>query len=81
LALLATWFLTQETRRGKNPDTGADRAASAGADRRLVEPRHAMSSAGAYSPHDEPPFAAQRASSALSLAAAQPLAAATVVFD
>jgi SRSO17 transposase len=29
LALLATWFLTQETRRGKNPDTGADGAAGA----------------------------------------------------
>jgi SRSO17 transposase len=30
LALLATWFLTQETRRGKNPDAGADGPPSRG---------------------------------------------------
>jgi SRSO17 transposase len=29
LSLLATWFLTEETRRGKNPDPCADRAAVA----------------------------------------------------
>lgn len=29
LSLLATWFLTQEARGGKNPDAGVDRAASA----------------------------------------------------
>ena len=29
LSLLATWFLTQETRRGKNPDAGVDGAAGA----------------------------------------------------
>jgi hypothetical protein len=29
LSLLATWFLTQETRRGKNPDAGADGPAGA----------------------------------------------------
>src|SRR5947209_3093513 len=39
LSLLATWFLTQETRRGKNPDTGADGAAAARAAGRGVEPR------------------------------------------
>ena len=33
LALLATWFLTQEARRGKNTDACADRAASADDDR------------------------------------------------
>jgi hypothetical protein len=33
LALLAAWFLTQETRRGKNPDPRADVAATAAADR------------------------------------------------
>ncbi len=31
LALLAAWFLTEETRRGKNPDTCADVAATSGA--------------------------------------------------
>ena len=33
LALLAAWFLTQETRRGKNPDPGSDVAATSGAHR------------------------------------------------
>jgi len=33
LSLLAAWFLNQETRRGKNPDTGADVTADASTDR------------------------------------------------
>jgi hypothetical protein len=33
LALLAAWFLTQETRRGKNPDRCADAAATSGSRR------------------------------------------------
>ena len=33
LALLAAWFLTEETRRGKNPDPGADIAAAQAAHR------------------------------------------------
>jgi len=33
LALLAAWFLNQETRRGKNPDPRAEHAASTGTDR------------------------------------------------
>jgi SRSO17 transposase len=70
LALLATWFLTQEARRGKNPDTGADGSAGADDDRWLVEPAAARSSTGTDSPHDEPPFAAERRSAALSLATA-----------
>jgi len=78
LALLATWFLTQETRRGKNPDPGADRAAGAGDAGRVAGPAGGLSSAGAYSPHDEPPLEAQRRSATLSLATAQPLATATV---
>jgi len=78
LSLLATWFLTKETRRGKNPDSGADGSASAGADRRLAEPAAGRSSAGAYSPQYEPSLEAQRRSTTLSLATTQPLAAATV---
>ena len=35
LALLAAWFLMEETRRGKNPDPRADVAADAGPDREL----------------------------------------------
>ncbi len=55
LSLLAAWFLNQETRRGKNPDPGADDAPTAavdrGADRRTpphersliaLPPKHAM---------------------------------------
>jgi SRSO17 transposase len=42
LALLAAWFLTQETRRGKNTDPRADVAAASGSDRGRdrVSPRH-----------------------------------------
>lgn len=78
LSLLATWFLTQETRRGKNTDTGADAPASASADRGAAEPGVERPSLHKDSPHHEPPFAAQRGSAALSLATAQTLAAATV---
>lgn len=75
LALLATWFLTQETRRGKNPDAGTDGAASAGDDRRIVERDLAVRWSGAHSPDDEPPIEAERRGSVLSLASSQTLAA------
>ncbi len=78
LALLATWFLTQETRRGKNLDTCADGAPSAEDDRPVAEWDVEVRSSGADSPYDESPFEAQRGSVALSLASPQPLAAATV---
>jgi SRSO17 transposase len=78
LSLIAAWFLTQETRRGKNPDPRLDDAASASAARLLTEPTLGLPAADPDAPDDEPPAAAQRASTALSLAATQPLAAATV---
>ena len=78
LSLLATWFLTQETRREKNPDPGADGSAGAGDDRRSAEPAVGLSSAGAPSPQHEPPFEAQRRSATLSLATMQTLGAAPV---
>ena len=68
LSLLATWFLTQETRRGKNADAGVDGAAGAGADRGFAERAFGLSSSVADSPHGEPPFASQRGGTALSLA-------------
>jgi len=42
LSLLATWFLNQEARRGKNPDPGTDDAATEAVDRGLDReaPRH-----------------------------------------
>src|SRR5215468_7433254 len=51
LSLLATWFLTQETMRGKNPDPGADGPAGAGDDRRFAQPAGGPLPTGADSPH------------------------------
>jgi hypothetical protein len=68
LSLLATWFLTEETRRGKNQDTRADRAAGPRAAGWLAEPTLGQSAARASSPHDGSPFEAQRKGTVLSLA-------------
>jgi SRSO17 transposase len=78
LALLATWFLTQETRRGKNPDAGPDGAASAAADRRIAEPAVAASWPGPPAAHGPASLTAQRGSAAVPLATTQTLAPATV---
>ena len=78
LALLATWFLTQETRRGKNTDSRANGAASAEDDRPTAEWDAEMRSSVTNSPDHESPFEAQRTSEALSLASSQALTAATV---
>ena len=78
LALLATWFLTQETRRGKKTNPCVDGAASAEDDRPVAEWIVEVRPPGAYSPDDESPFETERRSAALSLASPQTLAAATV---
>jgi SRSO17 transposase len=78
LALLATWFLTQEARRGKNTDPCFDSTASAEDDRPVAEWDVEVRSPGAYSADDESPFEAERRSAALPLAPSQTLAAATV---
>jgi SRSO17 transposase len=78
LSLLATWFLTQETRRGKNPDARVDHAAGACADRGVAEAPVAKRGPGAPAPHRQPPVAAQRNGAAVPLAESQPLATATV---
>jgi SRSO17 transposase len=78
LSLIATWFLTQETRRGKNPDTGADDAAGTGTARRTARRDVGQSSAGADAAEYEPSIAAERGSTTLSLATTQPLGTATV---
>ncbi|MFO0843065.1 MAG: IS701 family transposase [Gemmataceae bacterium] len=75
LSLLATWFLTQETRRGKNPDAGADGAASTSADGGAAQPVAQGSPSRANPPHGQPTLETQRASPALSLEATQTLAA------
>jgi len=68
LSLLATWFLTQETRRGKNPDAGVDGAAGGGFAGVFAERAFRVSSSVAESPADEPSFASQRGSTLVSLA-------------
>jgi SRSO17 transposase len=78
LSLLATWFLTQETRRGKNPDTGADGAAGAVAVSRAVEPAVGLPGPHAAASQRPSTIEAQRRGTLLSLAETQPLAAATV---
>jgi len=76
LSLLATWFLMQETRRGKNTDTCPDGATGASAARRDAQPPVALQNADASSPYNESPFATERGSAALPLASPQLLAAA-----
>jgi SRSO17 transposase len=75
LALLATWFLTKETRRGKNLDPRADRAPSAQDDRPALEWPAPVRSSTTHSPHDEPALAQKRNRPSLPLAPSQPLAA------
>jgi SRSO17 transposase len=78
LALLATWFLTQETRRGKKADAGADAAAGTGAAGGAAEAVAAERDSGAPAPHREPPTAPKRGSAVVPLAEPQPLAAQAV---
>jgi SRSO17 transposase len=78
LALLATWFLTQETRRGKNTDACSDSAASAEDDQPVAERNVEMRSPSTYSTDDESSFEAERGSTALPLAMLQAIAPATV---
>jgi SRSO17 transposase len=78
LSLLAAWFLTQETRRGKNTDGGVDRAAGTSGDRADAESVAGLRSVLLPSANDAASFTAQRGSTALPLEATQPLAAATI---
>ena len=78
LALLATWFLTEEARRGKNPDAGANRAAGPGDDRGDPDRGAGLPPAGAGAPHHQPPPPPQRGGPAVPLAQPQPLAPSTL---
>jgi SRSO17 transposase len=78
LSLLATWFLTEETRRGKNPDAGVDDAAGARAAGGAAQPAAEGSPGRADSPYRQPPLETQRGSPALPLAATQPLASSSL---
>jgi SRSO17 transposase len=78
LALLATWFLTQETRRGKKVDAGVDRAATGGVDRQAAESSAGELPCGAQSAHRATLAQTQRGGQAVPLEASQPLATAAV---
>src|ERR1700722_1038657 len=56
LALTATWFLTEEARRGKKMDTGFDGDAVAEADRRRVAAAVGYGTFGVHETHREPAF-------------------------
>lgn len=78
LSLIATWFLTRETRRGKNPDSRADGPASAGHDCWPAEPPIRNSLLGPSASYYPAPTKAQRAGKVLPLETTQPLAASTL---
>jgi SRSO17 transposase len=56
LALVATWFLTMEARRGKKMDAGVDGATVAEADRGGVGATVGHRAVGVYASHGEPAF-------------------------
>jgi len=78
LSMIATWFLTQETRRGKNPDTRADDRTTETPDSWGVETPLGLSSRLLPSPHCEAKIGAKRGGASLPLETPQPLAASAV---
>jgi SRSO17 transposase len=78
LSLLAAWFLTQETRRGKNPDASVDRAAGTSGDGADAESVAGLRSVLLPSANDVASFTTQRGGEVLPLEATQPLATATI---
>src|SRR5207248_10315558 len=71
LSLIAAWFLTRETRRGKKADPGADRPAGAGGDRAPAPPAVGVRRPGPHPPAHDPPAAAERGGPVLALPAMQ----------
>lgn len=67
LSLVAAWFLVGETRRGKNPHAGADRAAGPRLDRQPPGGSPAMQPAGQRSSPHDPLADAHRTGEVLSL--------------
>jgi SRSO17 transposase len=78
LSLLASWFLTEEARRGKNPDPRSDGTCVARADRGAAEPYPESQHPDPETPHRQPPTQTQRGGAALSLAATQTLASSSL---
>jgi len=75
LSLIATWFLTQETRRGKKEDPGADGPAGPAGDRAATPPAPGVRPSGPHPPDHDPPAEAERGGAVLPLPAMQTLAA------
>lgn len=67
LSLIATWFLTQEARRGKKRDSGADGPAGPLGNRLVVAPLPELRRTDADQPHHESSSGAHRRSPLLSL--------------
>jgi SRSO17 transposase len=67
LSLIATWFLTQETRRGKKFHGGSDRATNSRNHRLVVAPPAGQRSSRADLPQPHPPSATKRTSQIPSL--------------
>ncbi len=70
LSLIATWFLVQETRRGKKMDTCFDRTATGFAHCLAITSETEGGRTDAHMPQRDTPFEAHRASALLSLAKA-----------
>lgn len=78
LSLLAVWFLSGETRRGKKEDASVDRAAVGVCDWPTAGPAAGLSSAGANPAGRAPTAPPQRGGAILLLEATQPLAASSL---
>ena len=78
LSLIATWFLTRETRRGKNPDSGIDGSPGPNSDRWSLESLPGPPSRGSHVPDGQPPIEAKRRSALLPLEKSQSFVASTV---
>jgi hypothetical protein len=78
LSMLATWFLCEEARRGKNTDAGSDGPCAACADSRAAQPGPESPQPHPEAPNRQPPTEAQRGGPALSLATTQTLASSAV---
>jgi SRSO17 transposase len=78
LSLLASWFLTEEARRGKNPDAGSDGACAARDDSRGTRPGAESPQPRTDSSHRQPPAPTQRGGPPLPLATTQTLASSTL---
>jgi SRSO17 transposase len=75
LSLVAAWFLTQEARRGKKDDPGADRAAGPAGDRTGAAPAPGVRPPGPHRPGHDPSAAAERGGAVLPLPTTQTPAA------